>query len=314
MKVMRFNGSVDAPGLVEGEAEVPVLGDGEVLIRVHAAGVTPTELGWYPATHTKDGGKRRGAIPGHEFSGVIERAGPGVDQRELGREVFGMNDWFENGATAEYCVAKLSDIAEKPRGMTHAEAATAPISALTAWQSLKDRAKVVEGERVLIHGGAGAVGVFAVQIARSAGAHVIATASGRHRDLLLRLGAHEVIDYREERFEQRVRDVDVVLDTVGGETLERSWGVLRRGGRLVTIAASSSGTGDARTEEAFLLVKADGRQLAVIGKMIEEGSLRSFVDGTVRLEEATEAYLGRTRRKNGRGKVLVCGGLNGSDL
>jgi NADPH:quinone reductase-like Zn-dependent oxidoreductase len=118
MKVMRFNDSSDAPALLAGTAPVPHPGRGEMLIRIHAAGVTPTELQWYPTTHTKDGGKRAGAILGHEFSGVVEAVGADLDSEQIGREVFGMNDWFSDGATADYCIASASSVATKPASLT----------------------------------------------------------------------------------------------------------------------------------------------------------------------------------------------------
>jgi NADPH:quinone reductase-like Zn-dependent oxidoreductase len=170
MKVMRFNDSADAPALIAATASVPQPRPGEMLIHIQAAGVTPTELRWYPTTHTPDGGKRTGAIPGHEFSGIVEAVGRDVDPGLVGREVFGLNDWFADGATAEYCVAQPSGIALKPHRPSHAEAASVPIGALTAWQGLFDRARLRPGERVLVHGASGSVGIFAVQLARRAGA------------------------------------------------------------------------------------------------------------------------------------------------
>ena len=201
MRVMRFNDSSDAPALIAGTAPVPQPGRGEMLIRVHAAGVTPTELRWYPTTHTPDGGTRTSAIPGHEFSGVVEAVAEDVDRNQIGREVFGMNDWFADGATADYCTSASTSVVVKPFRLSHLEAASVPIGALTAWQGLFERAKLQAGERILIHGGSGAVGIFAIQLARRAGAHVITTASPRNFDFLLQLGANEVIDYRTERFE-----------------------------------------------------------------------------------------------------------------
>jgi NADPH:quinone reductase-like Zn-dependent oxidoreductase len=135
----------------------------------------------------------------------------------------------------------LTSIAAKPSRLSHLEAATVPIGALTAWQGLFERAKLKTGERILIHNGSGAVGVFAIQLARRAGAHVITTASARNSDFLSQVGANEVIDYRMDRFEDRARDLDVVFDAVGGETLKRSWSLLKPRGRMVTIAAKSEG-------------------------------------------------------------------------
>ncbi|HEY0790091.1 MAG TPA: alcohol dehydrogenase catalytic domain-containing protein, partial [Chthoniobacterales bacterium] len=145
MKVLRFNDSMDAPALVPGTAPVPQPGPGEMLIRVHAAGVTPTELQWYPTAHTKEGARRVGVILGHEFSGTVEAVGPDVDPDQRGREVYGMNDWFAEGATAEYCVTSAGSVAAKPSRLTHLEAASVPIGALTAWQGLFDRAKLQAG-------------------------------------------------------------------------------------------------------------------------------------------------------------------------
>jgi NADPH:quinone reductase-like Zn-dependent oxidoreductase len=179
--------------------------------------VTPTELRWYPTTHALDGGRRTGAIPGHEFSGVVEAVAADVDPHQIGREVFGLNDWFADGASADYCLSALTSVEAKPSRLSHLEAATVPIGALTAWQGLFGRAKLKTGERILIHGGSGAVGVFAIQLARRAGAHVITTASARNSDFLSQLGANEVIDYRMDRFEDRARDLDVVFDAVGGK-------------------------------------------------------------------------------------------------
>jgi len=289
---------------VEGRAARPQPARGELLIRVCAAGVTPTELSWYPTTHTKTGEKRDGAVPGHEFSGVVAAAGEDADGFQIGQAVFGMNNWFADGATAEYCIAPSLAVAPKPQGLTHVEAASVPIGALTAWQGIFDRAKLEPGERVLVHGGAGAVGMFAVQLARFYGAHVITTVSARNAAFAADLGAEQVIDYRTSRFEDRVRDMDVVFDTVGGESLARSWGVLKPGGRMVTIAAGSEGTTDGRVKEAFFIVEPNRKQLAEIAAMLEAGRLRAVVDTVVPLSRAPDAYAGKVERQ-GRGKMVV---------
>ena len=307
MKVVRFDNSGGAPALVADTAPVPQPDQGQLLVRVHAAGVTRTEVLWYPTTHTADGGKRTGAILGHEFSGVVEAVGAGLAATEhVGKEVFGMNDWFADGATAEYCLAVPISVATKPARLSHAEAASVPISALTAWQGLFDRARLKAGERVLIHGGSGSVGVFAVQLARRAGAHVIATASQRNFSLLSRLGADELIDYRSERFEERVRDLDVIFDTVGGETLRRSWSLLKPGSdRMVTIAADSEGTKDARTEKAFFIVEPNREQLTEIARLLDAGELQCFVDAIVPFANAADAYFGTITGRSGRGKSVL---------
>jgi NADPH:quinone reductase-like Zn-dependent oxidoreductase len=304
MKVFRLSEVSGKQVLIDATMPRPQAGRGELLIRVFAAGVTPTELLWYPTTHTKAGETRSGAIPGHEFSGVVEETAGDAAVGAVGDFVFGMNDWFADGATAEYCLAPYSGVAPKPRTLTHAEAATVPISALTAWQGLIDRAKLQPGERVLVHGGAGAVGIFAVQLAKLHGAHVTATASERDLRFVTSLGADAVIDHRASRFEDEAQELDVVFDTVGGETLQRSWSVLRPGGRMVTVAATEEAVTDDRTKAAFFIVEPNRKQLGEIGALFDAHRLRTFVGATVPFSQAPEAYSGRIA-KQGPGKVVV---------
>jgi NADPH:quinone reductase-like Zn-dependent oxidoreductase len=301
MKAARLHAHAP-PTFVYEDAPDPRPGDGEVLVRVHAAAVTPTELVWLPTTQERDGRPRPlPIVTGHEFSGTIAAIGAGVTDLAIGEAVYGMNDWFRDGAQAELCVARAGEVAPKPRTLDDAEAAATPISALTAWQGLVERARLASGERVLIHGASGAVGLFAVQLARRIGAHVIATASGASLDLVRDLGAAEGLDYRTTRFDETIRDVDVVFDTVGGDTLARSWAVLRPGGRLVTIAASAEGTHDPRVEAAFFIVEPKRDQLEGVATMIDAGELRTFVDAVLPLAEAQKAYA----RKATRGKVVL---------
>src|SRR4029450_11169585 len=267
MNAVYFNTRGGPETLVYGAATMPRAGEGEIVVRVRAAAVTPTELLWVPTWTTRAGKPRPfPIIPGHEFSGEVHTLGSGVNDVAVGDAVFGMNDWFGNGAQAEFCVARSAAVAPKPTSIDHVTAAVVPISALTAWQGLVERAKLTRGERVLVHGAAGNVGLFAVQIAHGIGAHVIGsagggglvpgaagnvglfavqiahgigahvigTASGHNLEFVRSLGADEVIDYRARSFEDAVTDVGVVFDTVGGETLARSWGVLRLGGTMVT--------------------------------------------------------------------------------
>ena len=192
----------------------------------------------------------------------------------LGSPVYGLSDWFIDGAQADYCLTVPANIAPKPASLEHAQAAVVPISALTAWQALIDRAQLSEGQRVLVHGAAGGVGSFAVQLARHKNAHVIATASKANADFVTALGADEVIDYRTTPFETVVRDVDVVLDTVGGDTRDRSWGTLRKGGRLVTIAADAERLTQPRVRDAFFIVEPNRVQLIEIARLIDAGVIR----------------------------------------
>jgi NADPH:quinone reductase-like Zn-dependent oxidoreductase len=305
MKAIQLVTSQPAPLLAEAEVAKPAPGKGEILIQVRAAGVTPTELIWYPTSYTKDGQPRAGAIPGHEFSGVVAELGDGAEGFAVGDEVYGMNDWFVDGATAEYCVTQPSNVAIKPKRLSHAEAAAVPIGALTAWQGLLDRAKLQAGEHVLVHGGAGAVGVFAIQLARLHGARVTATASGKNIAFVSQLGAESVIDYTTTAFEQVVKDVDVVFDGIGDKTLQKSWDVLKPGGRMVTIAADAEGTTDARVKEAFFIVEPNQKQLVEIGDLLDAGKLRVFVDAQVPLSDAPAAYERKVQRRLGYGKVVI---------
>lgn len=305
MKVWQCDSTRPIPGLMPANVERPVPGPGELLIRVHAAGVTPTELQWYPTMHTKSGAPRRNAIPGHEFSGVVAATGAGVVDVAVGQEVFGMSDWFAEGASAEFCCTLSSWVSPKPARLTHVEAASVPIGALTAWQGLFDRAELKPGERVLIHGGSGAVGIFAIQLARWRGAHVFTTASARNRDVLLGLGAERVIDYHVERFEDVAKEVDIVFDTIGGSTLERSWDVLGPGGRLVTVATSSEGEQNERTKRAFFIVEPNRQQLCEIAGLLDDGRLQTAVDAVVPFDEGAAAYERRPMPRRGYGKTVI---------
>jgi NADPH:quinone reductase-like Zn-dependent oxidoreductase len=235
---------------------------------------------------------------------VVSAIGEGMHGLEIGNEVFGMNDWFSDGAMAEYCVAPADAVAPKPLRVSHLEAAATPIGALTAWQGLFDRAKLQPRERVLVHGGAGAVGIFAVQLAKLHG-------GPRNRDCIwpehrfrVQVGADQVIDYRTARFEECVKELDVVFDAVGSDTLQRTWGILKSNGRMVTIAASGKQATDMRARQAFFIVAPNQKQLLEVGNLLETGRLRAFVDGVVPLSQAPEIYTGRFQRQ-GHGKIVV---------
>src|SRR5579859_7283376 len=172
-------------GVTLGDLPSPIASQNEVIIRVRATAVTPTEFDWFPTFKAQNGEPRQfPVVLSHEFSGVIAETGKAVTGVSVGDAVYGLNDWFANGAQAEYCTATAASIAPKPNSLGDTEAAVVPISALTAWQGLFDRAKLQPGERVLVHGGAGAVGLFAVQLARWRGAYVLATASARGKDFV----------------------------------------------------------------------------------------------------------------------------------
>lgn len=302
MKAVFLKARGGPESLVIAEAPVPSPKAGEVLVRVFAAAVTPTELAWVPTWTTREGASRPfPIIPGHEFSGEVIAVGPDVDGMLLGEAVFGMNDWFADGTQAEFCLARADSVAIKPEALDHRLAAAVPISALTAWQGLLARASLDADERVLVHGAAGGVGHFAVQFARLRGAHVAGTASAHNVEFVRWLGAEIAIDYRSQRFEDAVGEVDVIFDTVGGETLARSWSLLRPGGRLVTIPASSALSSESRDRHAFLVVEPNGEQLTRIAGMIGANVLQPVVDSAVSLADARVAY----ERKPVRGKVVL---------
>ena len=305
MKTMQVNSARQGPVLIPATTPQPEARPGEVLIRVRAASVTPTELLWSTTTHTKEGAVRTGAVPGHEFSGTVAALGANVRTFEVGDEIYGMNDWYAEGATAEFCIALPQNIAKKPMTLTYEASATVPLSALTAWQGLFQRAKLRADERVLVHGGAGAVGSFAVQLAHHHGAYVIATVSGKDVDFVKQLGADQAIDYNTTRFEDRAQNVDVVFDCVGGDILDRSWSILKAGGRMVTIAASSEYETEQRVKDAFFVVEPDHEQLVEVAKRIDGGQLKAFVRGIVPLDDASAAYEGTLKGEHGHGKLVV---------
>lgn len=276
---------------------------GQVLIRVHAASVIAGD--W----KLRDGyfGDLTEHMPfvmGFDVSGVIDSVGEGVEAFAAGDEVFGYLETA--GAFAEYAVALERNIAIKPAGVSHVDAAGAPVSALAAWYALVETAQLKEGQTVFIQGGAGGVGHYAVQIAHALGATVYATASPRNHDFLREIGADTVIDYNTQRFEEVVDDVDVVLDTIGGEVLERCYQVVKPGGYLASLV---SPTDQAKLDQhgirgAHLSTPADGARLAEVAKLMEAGTLRTHVSRFFELSEAAEA-IALSKEGHTRGKIVI---------
>ena len=248
-------------------------------------------------------------IPGWDLSGVVEEidAGPAAAGRfKKGDEVYSVPDASRDGAYAEYIVVRESELALKPKSLHHIRAAAVPLAALTAWQSLFDTAQLQPGQRVLIHAGSGGVGHFAVQLAKWKGAHVLATASTKNQDLLRELGVDEPIDYTQQRFEDVARNIDTVLDTIGGETQERSWSVLKKGGVLLSLVQPPS---EEKAEElgvraAFVAGHPSGAQLAEIAKMIDSGKLAPIIDRILPLSEARRAHE-LSQSGHVRGKIVL---------
>jgi NADPH:quinone reductase-like Zn-dependent oxidoreductase len=311
MKAIRMHRRGGPDALVYEDAPIPALQPGDALVRVHAASISPAEFTWH-IWETPDGRSRLPLIPSHEVSGVVAAVASDVRDMRVGDAVYGLTDLFRDGGAAEYVAVRATDLAPKPRSLEHASAAATPLSALTAWQALFDHARLTPGKRVLIHGAAGGVGSFAVQLARWRGAHVIGTASARNVDFVRELGADDVIDYRATSFETLVRDVDVVLDTVGGTTTERSWSVVRRNGLLVTIVRQPSEWMVGRTATGlFFIVEPRRTQLNDLSRLIDAGTIRPIVEAVLPLNQAREAYE-RGIRDHPRGKlVLAVVGDNG---
>ncbi|MFJ5531969.1 NADP-dependent oxidoreductase [Streptomyces sp. NPDC093261] len=295
--------------LKEVRLERPSPRPNEVLVRVRAAGVNPTD--W---KHRATGGflGRPPFVLGWDVSGVIEETGLGVALFQPGDEVFGMLPYpFGHGSHAEYVTVPARALTHKPAVIDHTQAGALPLVSLTAWQALVETADVQPGQRVLIHAAAGGVGHVAVQIAKARGAYVIGTASAGKHDFLRGLGADELIDYRETDFAQAVRDVDVVLDTIGGDYVQRSLRTLRLGGILITMLPTGSKELPLEAEKlgvraTEMLVDADQHGMRAIAGLVEEGSLRATIAGTFPLGEAAKAHeIGDSGRTTGKLVLLV---------
>lgn len=306
MKAIRTHSRGGPENLVYEDVPSPAIGAGEILISVHAAGITPTEFTWNSTFTNADGSERLPVIPAFEVSGTVEKAASSVPDLSWGDEVYGLLNFWRDGAAAEYVAARSSDMAPKPKSLDFVQAAAVPLSGLTAWQALFEHANLSQGDRVLIHGAGGGVGTYAVQLAKWKGAHAIATSSKVNADLALELGASEVIDYARTQFDDEVEGLDAVLDTVGGDTLDRSWKVLRRGGTLVTIA------GDAPEDkaEAFgvrgvsMLVEPNRAQLVEMSRLIDSGRVRPIISSVFPLSRAREAYQ-KGLAGHARGKLVL---------
>jgi NADPH:quinone reductase-like Zn-dependent oxidoreductase len=239
-------------------------------------------------------------------AGTIDLLGPGVTGLTVGEAVFGLIDFPRDGCAAEYAVAPARAIAPKPLSKDYVQAAAVPLSALTAWQALVDHAKLEPGQRVLVQGGAGGVGSFAVQIAKWKGAHVLATASTKNAGFLRKLGVEEVIDYSKTQFYEALKDLDVVLDTVGGETLARSWSILKPGGILVSIVSEPQpvNRNDNGVHGVFFVVKPNQSELSEIGRLLDAGEIRPVIGSVLPLAQARKAFEKGLRGHN-RGKLIL---------
>ncbi|HXX28393.1 MAG TPA: NADP-dependent oxidoreductase [Terriglobales bacterium] len=307
MKAVRIHNYGGPEVLRFEDAPRPTPGSGELLIRVHAAAVNPVDSKIRAGYFQDIFQYALPLIPGWDVSGVVEATGPGVSKFKQGDEVYARPDLARNGAYAEYAVVKETETALKPSSIDHVHAAAIPIVASTAWQALFDRGALGKGQRVLIHGAAGGVGSFAVQLAKWKGAHVIGTASTRNQAFLRELGVDEPIDYEKTRFDDVVKDVDVVFDTIGGETRSRSWKVLKKGGILVSIVGPPPSEEEAAKHGvrfAFFSAQPDASLLVAIAKLVDSGQIKPLVETVLPLAEARQAHE-LTQSGHTRGKIVL---------
>lgn len=301
--VMRSFGSADV--LETADVPVPEPARDEIVVRVRAFSINPVDYKMRSGAFPGLKAEQLPVVLGRDAAGSVARTGDEVAGFAEGDRVFGLTS-LRRGSYAECTLLKESALARLPDSLDWRSAAAAPLAALTAWQGLFDHGFLEAGQHVLIHGGGGGVGHFAVQLAKDRGARVSTTASGADVELLRGLGADDVIDYRSERFEDRVRDVDLVLDLVGGETQERSWSVLRQNGVLVsTLNAPSKEKAaalGARAENYF--TQADSGELEEIARLLDAGRLRPNVDAVYPFDLVGDAQ-GRLEHEHVRGKVVV---------
>jgi len=270
---------------------------GQVRIKVRAASVNPVD--WKLAAHVAPGSQ---LIPGKDVAGVIDATGPAAGAWKVGQQVIAL---VTNGAYAEYVVAPVSAVAPKPAHLSFEEAAGIPVVGETAWRSMVTVADVHAGQRVLVHGGAGGVGSSAVQIAKARGAYVIATASPRHAALLRSLGADEVLDYNSVRFEDKVKDLDIVLNTVDADTGARSVGVLKPGGMLVSVVGQPpAGPCEAAKIRCAIPGPVSGAMLGPLSELANSGKFRSVIDQRLPLAAASKAWE-LSRAGHTGGKIIL---------
>ena len=284
---------------------IPEPGEGEVLIKIFATGVNP--LDWKIRE-----GYLAEIIPhklpltlGWDFAGEVVSLGENARKWNIGDAVYARPDFSKNGAYAEYIVVSEGEIAAKPKTLSWQKAAAVPLVTLTAWQALKDIAGVKQGDRVLIHAGAGGVGIAAIQLAKQAGATVYTTSSSKNIDFLKELGADEVIDYTQEDF-SKLENLDIVFDTIGGKVLEKSWATLKKGASLISVAEIPSEDLAAKygVLANFCFVQANPEQLAEISTLIDAGKLKIEVDSVYRLEDISQAHQ-KSESGHTRGKIVI---------
>ena len=282
----------------------PEPNEDEALVRVIASGVNPADPLTLSGKYAREFGTHLPLIPGYEIAGVVEKTGANVTKFKVGDAVYGYPTF--GGGWADYVSVKEWEVARKPKSLNFVEAAVVPMGALTAWQASVDIAKLQPGQTILIHGGSGGVGSFAIQIAKALGARVIATASTANQDLLKQLGADVAVDYTKTKFEDVAKDVDAVLDPVGKETLARSYGVVKKGGIVISLVAlpDKAELQKRGIRGAAISAHPDAEDLAEIAQMIDAGKIKPIVTQVLPLSEAVVAQQ-QAATHHTRGKVVL---------
>ncbi|HEY1054497.1 MAG TPA: NADP-dependent oxidoreductase [Emticicia sp.] len=307
--VLKAFGSVD--NFAVEEIPQPTIQENEVLVQVHAVSINPVDMktrsGKAMAARLKD---ENPIILGWDISGVVSQVGADVKDFKVGDEVFGMVNFPGSGkAYAEYVAAPAAHLALKPANISHEEAAAATLAALTAWQAFNTHIKIHPGNKVLIHAAGGGVGHFAVQIAKHFGTYVIGTSSAANKDFVLSLGADEHFDYKSKPFEEAFNDIDIVLDTIGGDNIERSFEVVKKGGTVITLpSATSEGVVEKAKAKGvngfFFMVQSNGEDMKQIADLLEKGAIKPYVSAVYSFDEIGKAHQ-QIETGSTKGKIVI---------
>lgn len=305
MKAVQIRQFGDRSVLELNDIDIPTAGADDVLIKVKAAAVNPVDWKIREGYLQPMLNHELPLTIGWDVAGVVEAVGENVRHLKVGDAVYSRPEITKNGSFADYMVATAEEVALKPESLTWQEAAGVPLTALTAWQSLYELAQLQAGERVLIHAGSGAVGQFAIQLAKLRGAYVYTTTSSRNTELVLGLGADQAIDYQQEDFSE-LKDLDVVFDTIGGETLANSWSTLKEGGRLVSICEVPDDAVAAKhaVTPAYCFVQPNREQLGHLAELADAGKLTVNIDSEFTLDQVAQAHE-RSETGRARGKIIV---------
>jgi NADPH:quinone reductase-like Zn-dependent oxidoreductase len=302
MKAIRLHSPTGIDGLTYEDAPDPTPAIGDVLVKVHACGITASELYW-PIWTDQLGHQRSYIIPAQEFSGVVVGLGYGTAGPSVGDGVFGLITAYRDGAAAEYIAVEARDVAAKPRTVDYVQAAAIPQAGLTSWQALFDHGHLAAGQTVVIHGAGGAVGSVAVQLAASVGAHVIGTGRSSARSVALEMGADRFVDLEQDGWEDAIGQADVVYDTIGGDVVNRSLAIVKPGGALVTVVAPPSDTRPDIRIVSFVR-ETNRAQLKELAHMVDTGKLRPPVGAVYPLAEAKNAFAAKINHRV-TGRVIL---------